>query len=376
MTAPSTRRSPRASGVLAAAIALGVIAVEVGIVAAWVVFVLHDEGWSRTVWVVVGLLVGWRLLPHPARLSGRAAPLTRTDFPAVHRLVDAVAGRVGGRRPARIAVDTTYPVAAYATGYLGHSTLVIGLPQWTASDPEERVAALAHELACVRPKAGPTGCLVRLADDLLTSARSILTPVQVVRADDTAITQSTAGYGEIGPAGDLVANRLAREASAAVGAAGMSVVAAPIRLVQRALHRAWCPVLVGAALAADVAAATLVGPESVLSMVGSTVGVPRGLTAARNAARAHRGEDAFLALDAALRPDPQETEQRLAAAADTRLDGWHPRTAERVAAVRGSGGAAPDPLDADLAAAADAELVALRSRFLARLSEELVHGRP
>ncbi|NHA67334.1 M48 family metallopeptidase [Phycicoccus flavus] len=277
-----TARTGGAAAVLLAAL---VVLAETALVAAWLVFLLRDEGWSRLLWLVVGGLVAWRLVPRPGRPDDRAVPVTAEEAPALHRLVARAAEQAGTRPPSRVLLDTTYPVAAHATGYLGKTSLVVGLPQWSALSPSERVAALVHVLGCARPQVGPAGVLVRLADDLLTAARTILVPTSVVRAHEAAIGQTTAGYGEVGPGGMLVANRLARETSAAVGAAGMAVVAAPVRLLQQLLGRLWRPAALAAARDADARAATVAGPQATLSMLASTAGVPRGLSAAQNAAR-------------------------------------------------------------------------------------------
>lgn len=357
----------------AVGLALVVIAVELALVAGLVTVVARDDGWSRVLWGAVGALLLWQLLPRPARPGRRAVPVPREQAPALHDLARTVAEAVGARAPSAIAVETTYGIALVPTGYLGRATLVLGLPQWTVLGPDERVAVLASELAGGKVWRSPAGTLVRLADDLLTSARTILTPTRVVTADQAAIDQTTAGYGEVGPGGVLVANRLARETSASIGAAGMSVLSAPVRAVQSLLHRLWCPATRAAVRDGDARAAALVGAETVTAVLLSTVGTPRGLVAAAVAAR--NRSDPFEAMATGERPDRAELDRRLAAAPQSRREEWHPSTADRVAALR-EARAAAGGLDRSSLAKADEELALYRSDLTRRFAEELVHGRP
>lgn len=367
----------RPSVVPAVAIAGAVVLVELALVVGWVVFLTVDDGWSRVVWGAVGALVLWRLVPRPVPLSGRTRVLRADEAPTLHRLVDEVAVRVGARPPETVAVDTTYPVALVPLGYRGRATLVVGLPQWTALDPAERLAVLAHELACAEPRRGLAGRVVALADDLLTSVATILTPTEVVTADQLAIQQTTSTMGYYGPADELAANARAREASAAVGAAGMELVGAPARAVRRLLARSWRPVLEAAALRADRLAAGLAGRQATTAAVLSFVGVPRGLSAAQNAAR-ERGGDPWAALAAAPRPDAGETERRLAAEPPDAVAPGHPPTRRRLEEV-GDADTTPSSggtVDPALVRAADAELEPIRAALRARFAEELLHGRP
>ena len=357
----------------AVVVAVLVVLVEVTLVGALGVLVAQDEGWTQWLWGGLWVLLVWQLLPRAAGLPRRAVRLSPQDAPAVHALTRAVVSAMGARAPTTLAVDTTYPVAVLPVGYLGRATLVIGLPQWTVLDPDERLAVLAHELAYAQVWRSPAGVLVRVADDLLTSARTVLTPTRTVTADQSTIDRSTAEYGEIGPGGALVANRMAREGAAAVGAAGMSVFSAPVRGAQALLHRLWRPVTLAAALDGDARAADLAGAGSMTAVLLSTVGTPRGLVAASVAART--GQDPFEAMAASRRPDRSELDRRLAAHPASRTDEWHPSTADRVAALRGVPAPAAGP-DRALLGPADGELARYRTELRRQLAEELVHGRP
>lgn len=370
--APGSARGGSAR-VAALALATVVVLVDLALVLAWVLLLVTDDGWTRILWGGLGLLVLWQLRPRPARVDRHAVALPASAAPDLHAFCAEVAAAVGARPPDRVVVDTTYPVRVQPTGYLGRATLVIGLPQWTALDPGERVAVLAHELACAGVRRGPAGVLVRLADDLLTSARTLLTPAKVVTADTLAIEQSTSTMGVYGPGDELAGNRMRREASAAIGGAGMSVVGAPARAAQALLTRSWRPTLHRAAFEADRGAAAVAGTAALRGWLLSTVGVPRGLTAAGNAART-RGADPFTAMESAPRPEEAELRARPESAPSLATDTEHPPTLERLRRAEGAGPALGS-LEWPTLAAADKDVFAARVPLTARFRDELVHGR-
>lgn len=135
----------------AVALAAVVVAVTAALVVALVAFVVLDDGWTRVIWAVIGAFLLWQLVPRPARPSPRAVPVHAGDAPALWTLVGEVARATGVRAPDSVVVDTLYATSLLPVGYLGRATLVLGLPQWTALDDDERLAALAHELVCAEP---------------------------------------------------------------------------------------------------------------------------------------------------------------------------------------------------------------------------------
>ncbi|MBM6399015.1 M48 family metallopeptidase [Phycicoccus sonneratiae] len=366
----------RAGLVTAVVVAALVVLVDLVLVALWVWLLVVDDGVTRYLWGGLGLLVLWQLLPRPARVDTHAVPLAASQAPGLDALCREVAEAVGARPPDRVVVETAYPVHVQATGYLGRATLVLGLPQWTALDPGERVAVLAHELSCAQVRRGPAGTLVRLGDDLLTSARTILTPARsVTSADSTAVDQSMSSLGLLGAGDELAGNQARRGAAVAVGGAGMSVVGAPVRAVQALLARAWRPTLHRAALDADRAAAALAGTAAVRGWLLSTVGIPRGLTAAGNAARTP-GADPFTAMETAARPEPAELLARLEADPAAAADPQHPPTAERLRLVEATDAPAVGrSLEWSTLSAAAADVFAARGPLTPRFRDELGHGR-
>ena len=161
------------------------------------------------------------------------------------------------RRPDSVAVDTAYATTLVPVGYLGRATLVLGLPQWTALDGDERIAVLAHVLACADPARSPAGILFRLADDLLTRLVLLLSPTAAVQPHETAREQYDSGMGALGAGDELAGDRMRREVATSVGAAGLTVVASPARILQGRLRRAALAGSTRGCLRADRAAAAL-----------------------------------------------------------------------------------------------------------------------
>ena len=366
------RAAGRGGAVVLAAV---VVLVAVALVALGVTLVVLDDGWTRVIWTALGALLLWQLVPRPVRISSRAVVVARQDGSALHRLVDDVAGAAGVRAPSAVAVDTVYPTTLVATGYLGRATLVLGLPQWSALDDDERLAVLTHELACAAPTRTAGGCLVRLADDLVGRLLSLLAPTAAVQPHESARQEQDAGLGALGAGDDLAGARMRREATAAVGNAGLSAVGGPVRALQLGLRRAARPAAERACLAADGLAVGLVGVRPVVAMLLSTLPVARGLSAANAAAR--QKADPFAAMAGAGRPAAEELEQRLAVAESSRatMGPRHAPTATRVRAVRASTEVATARVDRALVVAADRELAPHRERLARQLTEELVHGR-
>jgi hypothetical protein len=169
----------------ALALAAVVVLTEVALVVTFVGLVLLDDGWSRWIWAALGALLLWQLVPRPARPSPRAVALSAAEAPAVHRLVDELCEALGCRHPGSVAVDTAYATTLLPTGYLARTTLVLGLPPWTALD-DERLAVVAHELVCTEGVQGPAGTLLRFADDLLTRLALLFSPTELVQPHEKA----------------------------------------------------------------------------------------------------------------------------------------------------------------------------------------------
>ena len=351
----------------AVAVAVAVLAGWLALVGAWLALLALDEGLSRVVWAVLGALLFWHLRPRPARVRRAAVVVGDEEAPGLHALAETVAEAVGCHPPRRVLLETTYPVAAVPVGYAGRSDLVVGLPQWTVLRPRERLAAVAMVLAEVESQRA-AGTLVRLANDLLVSARELLEPPGAARGDEVA-----AGYSVSNPiaVGTFEVNRVGRSAATNVGAAGMTALAAPLRWVQRGLLRLWRPRLVATVHDADARAAGVAGRDAVVGVLLTTAGTPLGLTAAASAAR--YGRDPFEALAEAERPDPAQARRLLAAGAGGAASPGA-GAAGRVEALERGAPFAASVVDPGLATRADADVLRLRSRLADQLVDELRMG--
>ncbi len=358
------------AAVLAAAVVAGTLLLVAGLVA----FVVLDDGWTRVIWAVVGAFLLWQLVPRPERLSHRAVPVSAADAPGLHRLVDEVAAATGTRPPDAVAVDTLYATSLLPVGYLGRAILVVGLPQWTTLDDDERLAVLAHELVCTEPARSPTGILIRFADDLLTRWVAMLTPTAAVQPHEAAREQFDSGLGALGGGDDLAGARTRRDVAANVGAAGLTVVASPAKILQAALRGSALASSSRLCLHADGRAAALVGSPVVVGLLLSTLPVPRAWVAAEVAAR--RRVDPFAAMADAPRPVADELGRRLVAAGGSgeRVGPTHAPTALRIEALR-QPVVVTRVVGPDRVRAADRDLDVPRRRLAQRFAEELVHGR-
>lgn len=263
---------PFAAVALAAGVVLGAL-IPVGVL---VVVLVLDSGWSRVIWAVLLSIALWQLMPRPERPSARAVTLAGVEYPALHLLVTDVAEVAGARAPTSVRSDTVFATSVIPVGYLGGAALVIGLPQWTALGREERVASVAHALVCARVLRLPSGCLVRLADDILVRASLLLTSSPDPKPHEGSIAASDSGLGMLGAGDELAGDRARREAAAFVGSAGLSVVGGPVRAVRRVLRRAARPSVTRACLRADHRAVNIVGERAVESLLRSSLQTPRG----------------------------------------------------------------------------------------------------
>jgi len=99
--------------------------------------------------VFVPLLLFAILLPIAARPripSFDVETLDRTQLPATFELVDGVAAAVGVPSVDAIVIEPEFNAAYARSGLRRRTLLFIGLPLWMSSDPQSRVAVLAHEL--------------------------------------------------------------------------------------------------------------------------------------------------------------------------------------------------------------------------------------
>ncbi|MET9850215.1 M48 family metallopeptidase [Streptomyces ossamyceticus] len=138
----------RAATVAAYGVACAAHLIVAGLVIGGLTLVVF--GWATIVQPVIGVVllgVAAQLRPRLGTLASDWPTLRRGQAPALFTLLDAVADELGERRVDAVRITSDFAVRASAYGVRRHRVLDIGLPLWVTSRPEQRVAALAQELA-------------------------------------------------------------------------------------------------------------------------------------------------------------------------------------------------------------------------------------
>ncbi|MFF3889984.1 M48 family metallopeptidase [Streptomyces sp. NPDC001914] len=109
------------------------------------------------------------LRPRCGSLDPDLPTLPREEAPALYALLDDVADAVGARRLDVVQVSPDFSVRATTYGIRRRRRLVLGYPLWLTFAPQQRVAALAHELGHLASHDVRRGALVGSALASLTS---------------------------------------------------------------------------------------------------------------------------------------------------------------------------------------------------------------
>ncbi|MFD5815931.1 M48 family metallopeptidase [Streptomyces sp. NPDC127038] len=119
---------------------------------------------------LVLLLTAAVLRPRPGGLDPDLPTLRREEAPALYALLDEVADTVGVRRVDAVQVGTDFTVRVRSYGVRRRRRLVLGYPLWMTFAPQQRVAAVAHELGHFAARDARRGALVGAALSGLTGA--------------------------------------------------------------------------------------------------------------------------------------------------------------------------------------------------------------
>lgn len=106
-------------------------------------------GFETVVQPMIGLvLLGFAALlrPRVSRLDTDLPTLRRMDAPTLFGLLDEIADAAGVRRFDVVQVSPDFAIRASAYGIRRRRRLEIGLPFWLTLEPQQRVAAVAHEV--------------------------------------------------------------------------------------------------------------------------------------------------------------------------------------------------------------------------------------
>ncbi|KAB1979060.1 M48 family metalloprotease [Streptomyces triticiradicis] len=128
-----------------------------------VLLVLRLEAVVQPLIGLVLILCAVLLRPRLGGLDPDLPTLPREEAPALYALLDDVADAVGVRRLDVVQVGTDFSVRVTTFGVRRRRRLVLGYPLWLTSAPQQRVAALAHELGHFASRDVRRGALVGLA---------------------------------------------------------------------------------------------------------------------------------------------------------------------------------------------------------------------
>ncbi|MFI7403463.1 M48 family metallopeptidase [Streptomyces sp. NPDC049541] len=103
------------------------------------------------------------LRPRFDRLDPDLPTLLREEAPALYALLDDIADAVGVRRLDVVQVSTDFAVRVSTYGVRRRRRLVLGYPLWLTFAPQQRVAAVAHELGHFASRDVRRGALVGIA---------------------------------------------------------------------------------------------------------------------------------------------------------------------------------------------------------------------
>ncbi|TXS43489.1 hypothetical protein EAO72_10005 [Streptomyces sp. or43] len=121
---------------------------------------------------VIGLLLlalAFVMRPRPGRLDPDAPTVREGDAPALFALLHRTADIAGVRRVDAVQFTADFSVGVLHYGLRRRRCLVLGLPLWAASPPQQRVAALAQALGRSAPRNVRDGAFVGSALRSLTA---------------------------------------------------------------------------------------------------------------------------------------------------------------------------------------------------------------
>ncbi len=312
--------------------------------------------WLNPFAIVAGVVllgIGYVAFPRP-----RQAPelIDRSQFAALHELADDVAQALGAHRVDGIAVSGEFANSFDRYGWRGRRIMTIGLPLFTVLDGQERVAAVAHEIARDVSRDPARSMFVRNAYTILVEVYGFLLP------QEPGAAASAEG-----------AARGAQRATATVGVAGwmanagLTVVGHLVRPLLRLFALLMRRDSQRAEYRADGLAADVAGVDAARTVL-------RKLHLAKvfdNLARGSAAQGDQADILGALRrwvadapPSEWERIERIMALEQTQVSSTQPPTGERIRFLAGrTSTQAQVVLDAGQRDAIDRELMPLELRF-------------
>ncbi|WP_189168514.1 M48 family metallopeptidase [Pilimelia anulata] len=353
--APLGRRTPGPARVAALAAALALHAGVAALAVVGALLVARDFPTPLLVPGLLALAAAWTLRPRLGRLDPLATPLDRAAAPRLHALVDRVAAAVGAPRPDVIILDDALNASAGTVGLRGRRVLTLGLPLWSALDPQERVALLGHELAHFVNGDVRRTRLTGSACATLAEVADLLAPAPHVGGDGTTV-------GLLVLVADRVSRLLLRLAGRLVGLAHAVLCWLTLRDSQRAEYRA------------DELAAAAAGTAATRRLLDKLIAAESLETVLCRSARAGGGPAQWRAeADAVLagRRGRLAALRRESVRTDARLFASHPQPGLRAAMLDAR---PPQPLSVRLSPAEDARIDAELSPAAEPVRLSLAHS--
>ncbi len=314
LDAPELRRQWSTGRVLAYAIAVGVLVLDLALVAGGVAAIVTE--FPDVVSIVFGvamIAVGVVMRPRVWRLD-RGVVLEPEHAPALHELVRRIAEAEHVAAPDGIVVVAEWNAAWAVVGLRRRRVLMIGLPLFASLDPQQRVALIAHE-------AGHERVGRATLDFVLWSSVSALDRVSDVLRPPREGAPVEAGIAPV--------EWLARGLAAIVALPVDGVLWLQARLLLRDEQRS--------EYLADAHAASVAGAAAVIGVHERLLQHSTFELAVQRAATDGGGDDVIARVREALRAVPErerERHRRVARLQHTRLTDTHPPTGTRIAVLQ------------------------------------------
>jgi Zn-dependent protease with chaperone function len=141
--------------------------------------------WENLLVVLSGLaLVLMCLVARPTFAQAPYHLLSRSEYPALHRLSDLIAQRMGSPAVDGIAISADFSANYRIAGWRRRRYIELGSPLLAILSPRERVAVLAHELSHGANGDPLRGFLLHGSVHTLASWASVIRPTQIGATDD------------------------------------------------------------------------------------------------------------------------------------------------------------------------------------------------
>ena len=145
------------------------------------------NGWPNIVAIAGALFllgVAWVLRPQFAQLEDDEVILSRSEFPQIYRMTDAVAAVLHARPLDGIIINHEFNASFGRYGVRRRRILHLGLPLWSILAPDEKISLIGHELAHSVNGDSTRGFFVGSAINALITWSVILRPDQIWDSND------------------------------------------------------------------------------------------------------------------------------------------------------------------------------------------------